>query len=128
MAGAESKAYVFDWHDAKRDSFLYWLIPTLLGPVTNGRLMEFSDLTEKFTKVELGITINGVAVEPKPLIESIERNYDYHVSQSAESLIKEIGMDDLVKFLNDAQGEVINLLKQKLVDRGIKISDEDDWR
>lgn len=127
MTEAEPTTYVFDWHDAKRDSFLYWLIPTLLSPVSNGKLESFRELSEQFSRVELGITINGVTVDPKALVESIERNYDFHVARSAESLIEEIGMDDLVKFVHDAQSEIIKLLKQKLVDKGIKISDEERW-
>lgn len=115
--------YVFNWHEAERDSYLYWLIPTLLGPLTKGKAETFSDLTDKFKQVELGMTINGVAVDPKGLIDSIERNYDYHVARRAQEIIEEIGMDDLVEFLTSAQAEVIKLLRQKLATKGIKMED-----
>lgn len=120
----------FNWHEADRDSFLKWLVVTVMPRVVgDARFEEFREATTDFTDVRIAMQINGVPVNAFAFIDGVQRNMTHAVSVEAERIVREqTGFDELADLIHEADRLVKATLRKQLVKAGIELSeDEDRW-
>lgn len=120
----ESK--VFDWVEESKnhDSFLSWMFINLLTPVDHVQQERIAEKTDKYSKVELTIQINGEPVNADYFVESIERNMHYFAEARAKEMIGELSkLDALHDLTNTLTGAV-----RSAVDEATKGSVLENWR
>jgi hypothetical protein len=113
--------FKFDWQKAQ--GFVHWLLPTALAGLED--LEPLSELTDGFTKCELGITLNGVPMDAERFLASLEANYNNQTMRQARVML-----DDLVDFaginnmLLNIQEAMDREVRKRFDDAGIPI---DEW-
>lgn len=78
----------FDWQNESSESFLKWLLPTLL--VGHDNVGELSTATDNFTNVIITMQINGVEISTARFVDSLKVNYDYATRDAAREFIDEV--------------------------------------
>ena len=135
----KTKTHTFDWHAENRASggmtgtFLAWMVTTLI-PIqreqTGEDLFEqIRDASEGFTKVELGITINGVPVDARAFADRLDKSIDWAVDREAKKMLLE--RVPRIQEIEDAVAGFERSIKEHMVrlaeEAGFEIS-EDEWR
>lgn len=130
----ETLDYTFDWQathekDGYRDaSFASWCLPVLLAPTgLTERIDELSDATEKFTKVTIAMTVNGIPVSARAFFEGLDHNYDWAVGRKAQAILDDINVDELQEAVTAAQKAAVKVLREKLEAAGVQLPEEDSW-
>lgn len=120
MVSSEETTYRYNWQDLPEYplGFFRWLLPTLLAHVPHETVDMLSDMTKQFTDVDLGVTINGVEVDTRHFMESIEHNMTAMTNDAARELVRDhLGMDTLIDGVNELERQ----LRQELVRRARKL-------
>lgn len=117
---------VFDWHAENvidRDSLLVWLIPTAMRRTDMETL---SGLTDRFTRCELRITLNGVDLDARAFLEGVARSIERAARDESASLAETAGfgdIEDAVSLMRDAvRAEMLGRLRAA----GVPIREEED--
>lgn len=106
--------HTFDWQKEEhgyKSSFLGWLVPHLIAPLGNETFEKISDSSDRFTKVEIGITINGEPVDAKGFLDNLENVIMGQARSEAKEMLTEL------KHLDGLQSEVDklqNIVSQKV--------------
>lgn len=120
----------FNWQDAP-EGFLRWLLPTVVGelatlpggPELYDRL---TDATEAWTRVELGVTVNGVAVPTGELVVGLERWVADTARDVADAwLRRNAALSETVTALEVVQRVAAARLRELALAAGLDL-DEDD--
>lgn len=110
----------FDWHDAP--TFLQWLLPTAMGDSDD--FEHLADITDAFSKCELGITLNGVALDAEKFLNAVSETMDAQTRRHARVLVDNLvdfeGLNDMVLSLQNAMDREI---RKRLDAAGISISE-----
>lgn len=117
----------FNWHDADRDSFLHWLIPTLM--VGNDSLMEsLSEATDKWQSTELDIRINGVSVNVDHFIESIQMNMRSFANDCAHKMLRDsANLSEVMDAAYAAQQTIKQAIREAVHNSGLGIDTYEGW-
>lgn len=119
-----TRSFTFDWQAAP-EGFLKWMLTCL---VRDHDIEGLGEATDKFTKCELTIQVNGVPVNAENFIEGVERNMDYYTEREAKKLVASLPrLDKIRDDLEDAERAMRGALREGLAQAGIHM-EEDDWR
>ena len=102
----------FDWQDAEHDSFVKYVITTLIADKTKEEFDELSNLTNKWTDIELSIFINGIEVNAQAFLDGVDRNMHYYAKDYAKDLVHEKLNIEAIDQLND----VIKATKKRIIE------------
>lgn len=122
--------WTFDWHKEPNHSFLKWLLPTLLGKIDNETWEKITEATAKSSDVQITVQINGIEVNPKYFLESLERNYELNTAAEAKNIIdtKFENLDQAIEGLNILVERARQSMIKHLQNCDIEIrGPEDEW-
>jgi hypothetical protein len=121
----------FDWHDEnKKDSFLSWLIPTLIAYGFEGESAHdlgerLDEATDHFKDVRITVQINDVEVDPAHFIEGVEHNMRWSAQRRAQEEVQD-KMNDLFDPISELVEEFRRKLKREVATRtGFELSEDD---
>ncbi len=123
-------AHTFDWHAEADQSFLGWAFLHFAGFSEIGRekFDRVSDLSNRFTNVELGITVNGVEMDAKAFIDAVDQAMNWAVEREAAKMIASSAqLHGLHEALQDLERGVKEHAIQLAAEAGIELT-EGDWR
>lgn len=131
----DETTHTFDWHAEPSASFFHHAV---LWMVTNERSTraqndqlfdKLSELTDKWSSVELGITLNGVEMDAKAFIERLDKAFDWAVAEDAKRIVIESipGLDKLIDTVSDLERQVQQTAIKLAADAGYDISDRERW-
>ncbi len=107
----------FNWHELDNDGFLSWMVVHLLATGKASEMFEeFSDLTEKFHKVEMKIHINGIEVDVEHFVESVQVVMKLETQKAAEELAEGLleGPREKMNQIEDLLEEVGHDLRERV--------------
>lgn len=82
--------FVFDWHKTQ-NSFLGWILVVLVTEMKDaGSFEEINERSNSFSDVELGITINGVAVDAEYFVTRLEEAFKSNAKREASRMVSEL--------------------------------------
>lgn len=114
----------FSWHAEPPNSFLKWLIPTVLSRVAqSGEFEIYSQATSRFNDVELTLFINGIPVDTEAFLEGVERNMNHAVAVEALRILQERTSLDAFQSAVDA---AVQTFMQQLKAAGLELPDKED--
>ncbi len=105
--------FQFDWQ-ARGEDFVKWMFVHLIADQRDAdpQFERLSEATDKFTNVKLTMQVNGIEVNAKNFIESVEFAYKQHAENTAKEIVAE-AIPDLSE-LQDAVFEAQRALEKKL--------------
>lgn len=120
----------FDYH-AMDEDFLKWLIIATVPAQDKEVFDELSEATNGFTEVEIGMTMNGVPVDPLRLLGYLERALEHKAEKHAEALVENIfpTFENLQEKIVEAEKDILATVRETLTDAGIvlrRFNDYDD--
>lgn len=127
----------FNWHNLSRDynDILSWLIPTIIAEEkptvkTKDLVSTLSDATDKFTKVKIEMTVNGVSVNGAKLIIRLWEAMQDQANQRAKKMIEEfVYLNEAEEIFRETMRAAQESLIRKLKDSGfdIRLNDIDNY-
>lgn len=134
MTTTKDAKHVFDWHEENgknrgRGTFLSWALLNFTGFTAVGKekFEELSEATDRFTRVELGITVNGIEVGAKTFMEALDQAMDWAVEREAAKLIEDMPrLHQLHEAVADFERDFKERVRQLAHEAGIELR-EDDW-
>jgi hypothetical protein len=125
----------FNYQALDRDSFLARSFIAFVQGVeewpSNKKVEQLSADTDKFTRVELTISINGHNVNPEKFIEFVDRSIDHRADQKAHALVDEPlsavmpDLELLQETISNAQQAVRAEVIKRLRSAGVEFNLED---
>ena len=94
--------HVFDWQKEEREyndrSFMSWLFTKLITHIddynvpgkANEVINEISEKSDKYSNVEIGITVNGVEVNATEFLEDLERVIKGEAHREAQEALRSL--------------------------------------
>lgn len=122
--------FVFNWQKEQKNSLLKWLLVTVLD---TDQIEEASDRTDKFTRVELKLTLNGMELDSHRFIGGLERILDAEVEAEVERYVREKlpRLNELRERLDLVEKAMGQSLLQEARNAGLEIDeselDRDCW-
>lgn len=118
----------FNYHEeAKKDraALLPWVVVNGMGD----HFDELSELSEKFNKCELAITLNGIELDVPSILKGIEHTLEYQSEKRALQVTDEITkeFDYLEDLLSVTRRTVERAIRDRLSEKGIEIPEIDDY-
>lgn len=122
----------FDWHaEQKADSFLGWLVPSVLGGMREAGSDVFEPVahaSDDFRDVRITMQINGIEVDAMPFIEGVNRNMRYRVGQEALRIVREdTSFGKIEDIIHGLRRQIEGHLFNELDKAGIEIPDQEEW-
>jgi len=124
-----SAPFRFNWQDKynSSDTFLKWLLPTVLAGVDRETMDALSESTDLWTEVELGVTVNGVEVDARHFIESLEKNLTRMSNKAARHLVHgHLSLSLLIEDVAQLELNLRNHIRVWARQHGIDIDEHDD--
>lgn len=120
--------HTYDWQ-AEPEGFMKWMLPTITSEKIRDdeKFEALSAATDRFTNVEIGITISGIEVDALAFLNGFKRNFDYAVQQQVEEKIDEADLNRLYDSLADVQRAVRKTIVDRLAAVGVELREEDDY-
>lgn len=119
--------FVFDWK-REPESFLKWLLPTVMVGVSSEQMAELADATKEWSEVRVQVLINGVEVNAQQFFEGVERNMDDRARRAAKDMLDEVGgFDALEERIREIRAHLIAKTEEALRERGIELPEEGSW-
>lgn len=119
--------FTFNWA-AEPEGFLKWFLPTVLGGMLNDGFME--DLTQRtntYKDVQVQVLINGLEVDAKHFLESVERNLELEAAKEARRMLNDVGgLEALEQRIGEIRAVLVAKVEEALAERGIELPG-DDW-
>lgn len=123
------EGYTFDWHELddhdpeKTDHFLKWLVPTVLADSVVAE--EIAEASDRYTRVELTMQLNGIEVDARAFVEGCYRNMRRFAQDAAVAkLVEVVDYADLVETIEQLrvtlQGVALQVARDLGVDRGLE--------
>lgn len=106
-------SFQFDWQNRKED-FVKWMFVHLIADKRqeDPKFEKLSVATNGFTDVNITMQVNGIEVDAKNFIESVEYAYKSHAENTAKEIVAEAIPD--LSDLQDAVFEAQRALEKKL--------------
>jgi hypothetical protein len=118
---------VFDWHAEQAvdpDGMLAWLLPTTMR--RDNDFERLSTLTDRFTRCELTITLNGVDMDVRAFLDGIARTLQHVAKTEAVRLVRDsAGLDEVEDAVSVARDAIRSTLYGRLRAAGVAIEEED---
>lgn len=116
--------HTFNYHEEERDSFLQWVMVHLVG----GNREEFDHLetlTDGWKNIDLGITVNGVEMDAKAFLKSLEEIRKASIKREVEWHLKNMpDLTDLDEVISDFTAGVKEKVSQIAEKHGLEIPEE----
>lgn len=129
MASDEPQPYRFDWQMASDEDFVKWLVPTLLVGTDKATMEQISELSAGWTRVELEVSINGVVVDARHFIESIERNLTSITTDAASELLYgQCSLHAITEMISDLERSLRREVERRARKLGVEIGVNEDER
>lgn len=127
--------YAFDWHELddydekKIDHFLKWLVPTVLADSVVAE--EIAEASDRYTRVELTMQLNGIEVNAQSFVEGCYRNMRRFAQDAAVAkLVEVVDYANLVETIEQLrvtlQGVALQVARDLGVNRGLEDLGADD--
>jgi hypothetical protein len=134
MTTNETPPWSFDWHAERgnhgRESFLYWMVITVLSGMRDENPDIFDRVaaaTNKLADVRITMQINGIEVDARGFIDLVEQNMRHQATVEARRLLDElIDFGGLSEMVNDLQRSVQSELRHRLAGMGMELPEVDD--
>jgi hypothetical protein len=122
-----SNPWKFDYQALDED-FLKWLMITVIPTTDREVFEELSEMTNHFTQVELGMSINGTPVDTERVLLFLGRVLSSKAEQHAEKLLADIfpTFQRLQEKITDAERDILATVRETLTDAGIRLRRFDD--
>lgn len=128
MVNVDPEPFRFDWQDLPEDEFLKWLVPTLLAYAGGDTVKLLGELTNQWRDVQLGVTINGVEVDAKHFVASLQRNLTRLTEDAARDLLNDrCGLREVTELLVDLERGVKRQVRDRARQLGVSLDDGDEW-
>ena len=114
----------FNW--IEQNNVLQWMIPTLLAGGDRELFDKVEEATDKFTNVDLKVTINGVNVPVEHLIKSVEDNVEYQAKKIAKERLSDPGINRIVGLISEFAEDVKNNLFILAEQAGFEFDPDED--
>lgn len=102
----------FDWQAMNQDEFLYWALPSILSGISEADLERFSEATNKFTNVEIGMTINGIPADGERFLIRLNETMEDRIKKEAARIVAEhtrlTQVEEIVESIMTTAKEAIN--------------------
>lgn len=85
--------HTFDWHAEPDGSFLHHALLMMMpdpGEDHRDRFNELGEATENFTRVELGVTVNGIPMDAEKFMRRLSETVESNIKYEAEKIIQEM--------------------------------------
>jgi hypothetical protein len=119
---------VFDWHAEQAvnpDGMLAWLLPTTMR--RDDDFERLSTLTDRFTRCELRITLNGVDMDVRAFLDGVGRTLEHAARTEAKRLVRDsAGLDEVEDAVAVARDAIRSTLLERLRAAGVAIEEADD--
>lgn len=127
----DKKTHTFDWHKENQDNtFLAWALVTFAGFTTLGEEAydRLSEATDKFQNIELGITVNGIAVDAEAFMKRLDQAVDSAVESEARKMIANMPrLNELFESVYDFEAAFKEQIIKLATDAGLEM-DQDSFR
>lgn len=121
--------HTFDWQKEDRGyngSFLGWLLPHLFVFAKDDAIGRASDKSERFTKTEIGITVNGEEIDAKKFLEDLERVIMSEAKSEAKEMLAALDNLSEIRREIDRLGEIVRIgVDEAASTLGIEVSSWD---
>lgn len=123
------EGYTFDWHELddysqkKIDHFLKWLVPTVLADSVVAE--EIAEASDRYTRVELTMQLNGVEVDARAFVEGCYINMQRFAQDAAVAkLVEVVDYADLIETTDELRRTLrevaLRIARGLGVDRGLE--------
>lgn len=119
----------YNWQEEPQDSFMNWLLPSLLANTTRDKeaFEALSEATSGFTDVKFGVTINGIEVDAMKFFDGLGEAMHQNIEHEARKMIEEIHpLAETQELIDKFQRSVKSMVRRHARNAGIEL-DEDDW-
>lgn len=117
--------FVFDWQ-REPENFLKWLIPNIIVGIDPATYRSLSAATDRFTRVELTMQVNGVELDTRSAVRGIEDNLDHAVRRAvAERLTELAEVTRLRELLDETERAFEERLRELAREAGIELGDRE---
>jgi len=135
-----SDTYNFNFYETTGE-FINWFLPELLvsvDPDTNrtapvaindsGKWDELEKATDKWSKVELGLTINGIPVDAEYAFGRIREEMSRQAELKAKEYLENVAkVYDFENFVEELTKSLESGIRSLAAERGITIPERDSW-
>jgi hypothetical protein len=120
----KSKKLIYNWQ-AEPEGFLKWLLASIIPK--NSDFEKLSDATDKFSNIELSISVNGIEMDAEAFLNGVQRIMNHNVELEANSLLSQFGrFDELREMLDAAEYAAKKAIEDELTKNGISIEIYED--
>lgn len=121
------KKFVYDWAKEPHTSFLGWFLPTVMVDVDSDQQADLAKRTRRWTDVQVQVLINGVEVDARNFLDSVERNIEHCARNAARDMLNNvIRLDDLEDRVTQIRVALIEQVEAALREQGIELPDDED--
>jgi hypothetical protein len=123
----KSKKLIYNWQ-TEPEGFLKWLLVSIVPRDSDVEVFEkLSDATDKFTNIELSISVNGIEMDAQRFLDGVQRNMNHNVELEANSLLSQFGrFDELREMLDAVEYAAKKAIEDELTKNGISIEIYED--
>lgn len=114
--------HTYDWQE-EGETFWKWLVPSLISREQFDEQYDaLSEATDRFTNVEIGVTINGIEIDAKQFFEGLDERLDYEVRREAKDMLDESErLNELNEVVYEFTQDVRRAIQKAAREHGIEV-------